>query len=301
MNKELDSLSNNDLYKKLECFLNTKLNELKYEIKTVNKALTNFESKLAILENKSLLLDRKIRKNNIVIFGLKTEKSTGLLEEVLQKLNEILGIKLVENDVNNVYRIGNKSTIIVEFISYLRKQLVFQNIRKLKNSGVSISNDLSPEDRETSKILYKNLKVAKSRNHKAYIKNYRLYVDEKVYTAEQLIKSSKEESNERSSSYIVELEVKSNSAPPTPSIIESGINEVFQNEDSQLVTIFNSSDNTIQVKPNLESTYGTPIQLASGKCTTPKGHTGKIETKEKKPLVNSDTNRTRRFTRKNSK
>ncbi|KAG5883746.1 hypothetical protein JTB14_023168 [Gonioctena quinquepunctata] len=185
--------------------------ELKSEIQSIrdslNGKLETLEEKCTKLEHKIVEIERFNKRNNIVIFGVEAKKDNVL--EVTGKLNEIFNCSLSEKDVNNIYLIGKKGTIILEFISYLQKLKIFQNLKKLRGTGISVSHDLGPEDQATNKILVKDLKSARVNNYQAHMKNHKLYVNGTPYTPKGLEDGDKESE--------AELLPKANSAPHTPS------------------------------------------------------------------------------------
>ncbi|CAH1113533.1 unnamed protein product [Psylliodes chrysocephalus] len=76
--------------------------------------------------------------------------------------------------------------LILEFISFLKKQEIYKNIKKLKGTGVAIANDASYEDRTKQRILVHHLKEAKIQNLSARIKGFSLEIEDKLYTVEDL-------------------------------------------------------------------------------------------------------------------
>lgn len=154
---------------------------------TITKIEKNKEE-IDDLHAKNLSLERKIRKNNIIVFGLKTNNEN-LLNTCIDKLNNLLGTSIKNSDINNIYTIGKeekKKGIHIEFISHLVKQEIYKNISKLKNTKISIVNDLCPEDQDTHRILVKHLKEARARNHTAKIIGHKLEINNKLFTAEEL-------------------------------------------------------------------------------------------------------------------
>ncbi|CAG9759995.1 unnamed protein product [Ceutorhynchus assimilis] len=111
------------------------------------------------------------------------------------------------SDIDNVCVFGKSRHILVKLTSFLKSREILTNCKKLKGTGVSISEDLSKEEREENKILRKHLKEAKEQKLNAYIKNNQLVVNGQAYTAEEL---QKEEETE------IQNLNKPNSAPPTP-------------------------------------------------------------------------------------
>lgn len=152
-----------------------------------NNKLKNTQKSIENLQDKSLLLERKGRKNNIVIFGLQIKDN--ILEETIKELNHHMELNIRENDINNIYVIGkqeNKKGILIEFISFLTKQKIFKNFYKLKNTKIVIVNDLCPEDQQKQKILTKHLVAARNKNKTAKIRGFKLEIDKKLYSIEEL-------------------------------------------------------------------------------------------------------------------
>lgn len=214
----MNQLTNQELFIKLQDIINALSTELKAEIKSINTSVSqkieNFEGKLREIQESIAFIERANRKNNIVIFGIETDREN-LLKTTISQLNNTFGCNLQERDINNLYVIGKKNTIIVEFVSYLSKKFIFKQLYKLKGTGISITNDLRPEDQKINKTLVKHLKEARAKNQKAHIKNLKLYVNGVPYTIEEL-------ENPTEIDCLIEHEVttplKNHSAPATPTI-----------------------------------------------------------------------------------
>ncbi|CAG9816518.1 unnamed protein product [Phaedon cochleariae] len=207
----MSEISNNDLLAKVEVIIKNETIELKSDIQSLRDSLNEKtriqEEKCNNLESRIIYIERFNKRNNIVIFGMEADKDN-ILEATIEKLNEIFNCNFSERNINNIYFIGKKSKIILEFISYLQKQKFFQTLKKLRGSVISISHDLGPEDQVKNEILVKHLESARIKNHQAYIKNLKLYVNGTSYTPEELESGSRE--------FEIELLPKSNSASPTP-------------------------------------------------------------------------------------
>ena len=96
------------------------------------------------------------RRTNLLIHGVEEEGNGGRGEDTDAKVTEILHTKLglqetfVPKDISRSHRLGKpkngkKRPIIVRFTSYNTKKMVFDEKKKLKGSGVSITENLSPE------------------------------------------------------------------------------------------------------------------------------------------------------------
>ncbi|CAG9764357.1 unnamed protein product [Ceutorhynchus assimilis] len=172
-------------------------NNIKLQIKKSNQ-------KLEILKENQIVLERKIRRNNIIFFGFKSANQRTLIQDVIAKLNDIFSLKIILTDINNIYRLGkgDDAPVLIEFISFLKKSEIFENpekLRSLKNTQYAISNDLCEEDRKTQKILRKHLKQAKEENKVAKIRGLRLEINNTLYTVEELEQLSESETEASSS------------------------------------------------------------------------------------------------------
>lgn len=198
------ALSNDDLYTKLLEAIKTEgeknKNEIAREIQSENhkllqkldeqnKQLLDLDVRSKKLEARCVSLERRLRKNNIIIFGLvKADEEIDLLDFTIKAINELLDIEIRTSEVNNIYQIrnSNDAPIKVEFVSNLKKAVILKNCSKLKNSNISIAQDLCYEDREDIGILRKYLKLARSQNHTAKIKGRNLIINNVEYTTEKL-------------------------------------------------------------------------------------------------------------------
>lgn len=154
------------------------------------RILKKTEKRICELQKRCNYLERKLRKNNIIIFGL-TLDGSDITSQTITKINNLLDLEFTVNDINNIYKIGNSSNppIVIEFLSFLKKQAIFKNpekLKSLKGTNISIANDLCREDRENQKILRKHLKLAKEKNQNARIVGHRLEIDGKFYEANDL-------------------------------------------------------------------------------------------------------------------
>lgn len=159
-----------------------------------NKKIRSTQKSIKSLNDKYLTVERKLRKNNIIVFGLEVRPDK-VLEDTLKLLNQKLTLKLEKGDINNIYLIGKeekKRGVLIEFISYLSKQDIFKNVSKLKGSKISITNDLCPTDRETQKVLVEHLRQARSENKQAKIKGFHIEIEGQTFSAGDLEKVESE-------------------------------------------------------------------------------------------------------------
>lgn len=132
-------------------------------------------------------LERKERKNNIVISGLENACDQDIPTFIVSELNRLLGVPLQTSELNNVFYLGRSQKLVkVEFLSYLTKQTILKNCYKLKNTGIYINNDLSVSERDDNRVLRYHRKLCFLDGKRAYIKKGELWVNDRHYTAEEL-------------------------------------------------------------------------------------------------------------------
>ncbi|CAH1109987.1 unnamed protein product [Psylliodes chrysocephalus] len=187
-----DNMTINELYNRL-VENNTKqtayiTGKIDHSIEQLTNKLEATYKKIEILEN-CVNMKRKLRRNNIAIFGLVIKYP--ILENTLQPLNNLLGINLNKNDINFI-RIPKeeheKLPIIIEFIFLYKKQTVFQNVQKVKNSKISIAYDRCYQDRNDYKVLKRHLNIAEDQNLPAKIKGRTIEINGNIYTINDLHK-----------------------------------------------------------------------------------------------------------------
>lgn len=236
-----------------------KLEEHNARINTLTKSFEN-------VEIRCLALDRTLRKNNILIFGLKVPSSGNLLNFTLNKLNELLGVELQESDINNIYQLKSEAIapIKIEFVTFLKKNLVIKNRTKLKGSKIFIEHDLCPEDRQDQKILTHHLKEARSKNYLAKIKGKTLIVNNETYTLQEL-KNIDSQEDQRP----IFEKVRTTSAPTTPisPILEqtiintSNYEEIAAKEPNNYQHTLTAQENKEDRKKNEKTVNTSPADL----------------------------------------
>jgi len=129
-----------------------KLKSEKTEIEELNKKLEvsnkNYEVQIAQLTERSDMLEQYTRRNNLRIFGISEGKDEDCEGKALEIINRKLELNMTREQICRVHRTGkiksNKPRgIIIKFVSYKQRSLVFQNKKKLKGSGIIITEDLT--------------------------------------------------------------------------------------------------------------------------------------------------------------
>lgn len=208
----------------VEVTLRRLLEEIQDTRRELKNSISASEARLLLevqaLRNKNGLLERENKdlkerlekterwcnKNNIVIFGLKIGSNI-TAEFLCREIYRLLGVRVELSEISDLYTLGNQegSPVKVEFVSHRCKKLIFEHVKKLKGTEISITNDLTIQQRQENKRLLPFLiKARAGTSEKSYIRNNRLVVGRRVYTLEELENC--------------EEDVKTNSAPNTPTI-----------------------------------------------------------------------------------
>lgn len=172
--------------------INAFKNDITAKVKLLEEENLGLQKENKTLAARLLTVDRKVRKYNIVIYGLAEQQTrTDDMTLVLGLIHEKLKLSGEYSDIRDCYRIGKESKerqrpLIVEFVSYQLKYDIIGNANKLKDTGIYLSNDYTPEDYQKRKLLYANLKEAKKQGLTGRIKGGTLIVDGESYTADKL-------------------------------------------------------------------------------------------------------------------
>ncbi|KAG5882981.1 hypothetical protein JTB14_026439 [Gonioctena quinquepunctata] len=151
------------------------LAEIKVELQSVCTKVSILEEENYKLKKEIQNLDRKQRRNNIVVFGIETKDKL----ESLSHLSDTLEVPIKLSDTDNIYSFetkNNKRIIKIELLSYWKKIDIQKNVYKLKNKNIFVANDLSPEDQIIHKNLRSHLNTAKNHDIKASIRNNKLII-----------------------------------------------------------------------------------------------------------------------------
>lgn len=164
LNKRLD-----EQYEKISNKIDKNHKDLENEIRNLNKQIDNLKEENIQLRDRISVIEKKKRKNNLVVFGLKPT-DLNPVEDTINELSQKLGVELDKSDISNLYVPKQNQTgvpIHLEFLSFFKKAEVLKNSFKLKNSGISVANDMSKEEREIHKVLRKKIKEARENGHEA--------------------------------------------------------------------------------------------------------------------------------------
>ncbi|CAG9820016.1 unnamed protein product [Phaedon cochleariae] len=202
-NKDLFNLiktvisSNNEIKKQNDEIKNEIHNiraDLNDEIEELKKENVVLKESVKVLEERLLVNERKHKKFNLIIYGMKEEEDELRdIECFLDIINNKCKVECKFHDLRDWYRIGSKNQesekprpIVVELLYYKQKESILEKASNLKGSGIYISKDFIKEDYISRKILYSNLKIARTNDPEAKITKNKLIVNGTSYTAEEL-------------------------------------------------------------------------------------------------------------------
>lgn len=165
--------------------------ELKNTSQKLDSKIENLVTENQILKRRIVACERKIKKNNIIIYGLKTDKTdkTSILKTVINFIKEKLNLQIDLGDIDDCYQLNSKADkpmILLGLISHLKKSEIFKNISRLKHTGVSFADDLPYEDRQERRLLNDHLKKAKASNISAKIIRNKIIIAGVAYTLAEL-------------------------------------------------------------------------------------------------------------------
>ena len=127
-------------------------------IAKLEKNSTNLEAQVEALSQQVKFLLHQNKIANLIVFKFPDTKNNNKdlrvsVLDLLQKINA----EIKDSDIQSISRLGKtrgKRPILVRFTSQKLKSSLFKNLDKVKELGISISDDLSPEERQQrSKLL----------------------------------------------------------------------------------------------------------------------------------------------------
>ncbi|CAG9815039.1 unnamed protein product [Phaedon cochleariae] len=167
-------------------------NEILEELKSVKDENLALREENTKLKERLINTERKIRKFNLVVYGVKEEQDEiGDINNFLNILDTHLDIKANFNDLRDFHRIGKAKEninrpVLVELLSYKLKTEIYAKVKKLKGTGIFVSEDYSPEDYAIQKKLRIYLKKARENGQQAFMRNNLLIIEGSSYTVEDL-------------------------------------------------------------------------------------------------------------------
>lgn len=188
---------------------------IQLRIEESNTKIRQLEAENTTLKNTIEKLNRQLISNNIIIFGLNKERYEISFEYLHGELKSLLGVEVSENQIKNISCLGSQKNcpVKIELVSKFTKRKIFANCKNLKGTNISISNDLTAQQRKDLAVLKKHLKKYRQNGNKqSFIKGNKLVIEGREFTIEELLEIEGREA-------LDEEERRSDPATPTQALI----------------------------------------------------------------------------------
>jgi hypothetical protein len=132
------------LFRSLENSVNEQIKNIKLELHSIQNKLESQDTRMDQLEQYS-------RRNCLLIHGVEEgQRDENAYVKVIDVLNNRLNLTVTAEDIDRCHRLGvagqhnrKKRPIIVKFVSYQTREAVWRGKRKLKNSGLLVTESLT--------------------------------------------------------------------------------------------------------------------------------------------------------------
>ncbi|XP_030758538.1 uncharacterized protein LOC115884180 [Sitophilus oryzae] len=182
--------------------ISSKIDNVKIDIdsltKKVDSHITEIEKKIEDLEseNKELkiripTIERILKKNNLIFYGIPEDNNENLLTIILELIQGKIRVDLKLEDISECFRLGKATTakrpVLLTLISGLKRNHIYHNKTNLKGTGIYLSEDLIPEDRTNRQNLVKKMKEARAQNRNAFLRGNSLVLDGVIYNPNETL------------------------------------------------------------------------------------------------------------------
>lgn len=172
--------------------INEKMSVMSLEMKQMREENTKLKEQVARQENKIERLEREVRRKNIVIKGVSDDENENESEieqkvcTVIQKIGVSVDNKV---DIDGIRRIGKYATqgkrpILVKLTKESKGSEILRNAKNLRGTEIWINEDYPKSIREERRLLVPQLKEARNKGHRAYIRYNRLVINNEVYRSD---------------------------------------------------------------------------------------------------------------------
>ena len=140
----------------------------------VETVINSHEDRVRLLEYKSIDLEARSRRNNILFYGFSESKNENYKIKIIEMVQEELEIDLNESDISRAHRLGRydatkKRPVIVAFQSYTVTESIMKQGHRLKDTVYSISRDYPLEITRARQTLWPDYKQIKSNDPNAKV------------------------------------------------------------------------------------------------------------------------------------
>lgn len=176
--EEYESLSVGDKLSVLYSRMDSRMNSIEKKVDdclslhkrvySLENCMSNHELRLKLLEYKSIDLEARSRRNNLIIGGISEQKDENCFTRVAEFLKNNLQIDPCP-PIPRVHRLGkfkagSTRPMIVYFLDFRDTELVLANANKLKNTNFNINRDFPKEIVNARKSLWPEYKKLRGLN-----------------------------------------------------------------------------------------------------------------------------------------
>lgn len=180
--------------------MSEEMGEIKRENREMRQENKQLKAELNEVNKRVEILEREIRKKNLVIHGLQ-ETDNEEPQMLQRKVQEVLiktGVQIKEEELSEVRRMGilknNKARpTFVQLASGKKRTEILKGGHNLKGSNVYINEDYSKEIQTQRRELIYHMKKAREQGNNAKINYNKLTINGEVYTIEQVRNWTKNE------------------------------------------------------------------------------------------------------------
>lgn len=181
-----------DLKKEITDFKQEMLTSIGATVSEHTAKINNIEKQIEEIDEKVLKSEIEKRKNNMIFYKIaEVEASQDALHKAMVKmLNEEVQNTFEIRDIDFMFRLGKKREgqirpVLVRFISYLKKELIMNNRKKLSEKSIDVADDLPNEIRERRKISAPLVKSLKEKGFHASLKMDKIKVNGEIWSVEK--------------------------------------------------------------------------------------------------------------------
>ena len=137
----------------------------------------------SVLNNRVIDLQARSMRDNLLFYNVAENKEENTTEIVYNILESHFGLEnSKEIKIDRAHRMGRKikgkpRAIVAKFIYFSDKQRILMNAKKLKGTGIAISEQFPEEIVSIRKRLYPEVKKAGDAGKKAKLVRDKLYID----------------------------------------------------------------------------------------------------------------------------
>lgn len=156
-------------------------------VEQISDITSPIQLELDYMKKKVCYYEREHKARNLVIYGVHEasgESFNQLLKSVLSIFNDLMNLNILPNDIDNLFRLGQKRgsvprPILLKCVTQWRRNEIMRNAKYLKGKRMYIDQDLSKEQIIKRRELLPTMLQLRSEGHYAVVKDEQLMVDGK--------------------------------------------------------------------------------------------------------------------------